>query len=183
MSRKKRLRLEVFGLVKRGEITLVRAAQWLNLSERQARRIRKRYLKEKDAGLVHRSRGRRQTAGSTTSYARRSSSGTRRVIRGLRADAREWEAGRGRSAGQRRHAGAASEGSGRLAPPASGAQAPQPPRASRVLRRNGADGRLAARLVRGPGASVRADGPGGRCHEPDSREVLKAETTTQPGKG
>jgi hypothetical protein len=116
MSRKERLRLEVFGLVKRGEITLVRAAQWLNLSERQARRIRKRYLKEKDAGLVHRSRGRRQTAGSTTSYARRSSSGTRRVIRGLRADAREWEAGRGRSAGQRRHAGAASEGSGRLAP-------------------------------------------------------------------
>jgi hypothetical protein len=58
MSRKERLRLEVFGRVKRGEITLVRAAQWLNLSERQARRIHKRFLAEKDAGLVHRSRGR-----------------------------------------------------------------------------------------------------------------------------
>jgi hypothetical protein len=58
MSRKERLRLEVFGRVKRGEITLVRAAQWLDLSERQARRIHKRFLVEKDAGLVHRSRGR-----------------------------------------------------------------------------------------------------------------------------
>jgi transposase len=58
MSRKERQRLEVFGRVKRGEITLVRAAQWLNISERQARRIHKRFLEEKDAGLVHRLRGR-----------------------------------------------------------------------------------------------------------------------------
>ena len=58
MSRKERQRLEAFGRVKRGEITLVRAAQWLNLSERQGRRILKRFLEEKDAGLVHRLHGR-----------------------------------------------------------------------------------------------------------------------------
>lgn len=58
MSRKERQRLEVFGRVKRDEITLVRAAEWLKLSERQARRIYQRFLKDKDAGLVHRLRGR-----------------------------------------------------------------------------------------------------------------------------
>lgn len=59
MSRKERLRLEVFSRVKRGELTVVKAAAWLGLSERQARRVYKRFLLEKDAGLVHRGRGRR----------------------------------------------------------------------------------------------------------------------------
>ena len=59
MSRKERQRLEVFGRVKRAEITLVRAAQWLKLSERQTHRMYKRFIREKDAGLVHRLRGRK----------------------------------------------------------------------------------------------------------------------------
>ncbi len=59
MSRKERLRLEVFSRVKRGELTVVKAAAWLRLSERQARRVYKRFRLEKDAGLVHRLRGRR----------------------------------------------------------------------------------------------------------------------------
>ena len=58
MSRKVRQRLEVFGRVKRDEITLVRAAEWWKLSEQQARRIYQRFLKDKDGGLVHRLRGR-----------------------------------------------------------------------------------------------------------------------------
>lgn len=59
MSRKERVRLEVFGRVKRGELTVVKAAAWLGLSERQARRIYKRFGLERDGGLVHRLRGRR----------------------------------------------------------------------------------------------------------------------------
>ena len=59
MSGKERRRLEVFGRAKRGEITLVRAAAWLKLSERQTRRMYKRFVDEKDAGLVHRLRGRK----------------------------------------------------------------------------------------------------------------------------
>jgi len=59
MSRKERLRLEAFGRVKRGELTVVKAAAWLGISERQARRIYQRFGLEKDAGLVHRLRGRR----------------------------------------------------------------------------------------------------------------------------
>ena len=52
MSRKERLRLEVFGRVKRGEITLVRAAKWLNLSERQARRYVNVALEQPDGVAV-----------------------------------------------------------------------------------------------------------------------------------
>ena len=59
MSRKERLRLEVLGRVKRGELTVVKAAAWLGVSERQARRIYQRFRLEKEAGLVHRLRGRR----------------------------------------------------------------------------------------------------------------------------
>jgi transposase len=59
MSRKERQRLEVFSRVKRGEITIVRAAGWLKISERQAHRIYRRFVESKDAGLVHLLRGRR----------------------------------------------------------------------------------------------------------------------------
>src|SRR3569623_720420 len=72
MSRKERQRLEVFGRVKRGEITVVRAAAWLKLSERQARRMYKRFIEQKDAGLVHRLRGRRSN--------RRSDQATRQKV-------------------------------------------------------------------------------------------------------
>jgi hypothetical protein len=58
MSRKERLRLEVFSRARRGELSLVQAARWLGLSERQTRRLYGRYLLEKDAGLAHRLRGR-----------------------------------------------------------------------------------------------------------------------------
>jgi hypothetical protein len=58
MSDKERIRLEALARVKRGELTVVSAAELMGLSVRQARRAWKRYRKEGDSGLVHRLRGR-----------------------------------------------------------------------------------------------------------------------------
>jgi transposase len=58
MSAKERRRLELFGRVRDGELTLVRASELLGLSYRQTRRCWRRFREEGDGGLVHRSRGR-----------------------------------------------------------------------------------------------------------------------------
>ena len=58
MSQRERHRLEAFARVGRGEITLVKAAELLGLSYRQAKRCFGRYQAEGDRGLVHRLRGR-----------------------------------------------------------------------------------------------------------------------------
>lgn len=58
MSRKERVRLEVFARVRDGEISLSRAAGLVGLSLRQARRSWKRYRQRGDAGLTHGLRGR-----------------------------------------------------------------------------------------------------------------------------
>ncbi len=58
MSVSERNRLEVFGRVKRGEMTVVSAAALCGLSLRQGRRVWKRFKELGDAGLVHRLRGR-----------------------------------------------------------------------------------------------------------------------------
>lgn len=58
MSVKERVRLESLGRVRRGELTVVEAAELTGLSLRQARRVWKRFKEEGDAGLVHRLRGR-----------------------------------------------------------------------------------------------------------------------------
>jgi transposase len=58
MSQKERVRLEVLGRVKRGEVSVGQAAGLLRVSVRQARRIWRRYQSEGDAGLMHRLRGR-----------------------------------------------------------------------------------------------------------------------------
>ena len=58
MSRKERKRLEAFGRVKAGDLTLVAAGELLGLSYRQTKRAWSRYQCEGDAGLVHRLRGR-----------------------------------------------------------------------------------------------------------------------------
>jgi transposase len=58
MSGKERRRLEVLGRVKSGELSLVKAAELLGMSYRQAKRVRARYQEEGDKGLVHRLRGR-----------------------------------------------------------------------------------------------------------------------------
>ncbi len=57
MSLKERIRLEALGRVKRKEITIVRAAELAGTSLRQMRRLWKRYARDGDAGVVHRSRG------------------------------------------------------------------------------------------------------------------------------
>ena len=57
MSRKERDRLTIMNGIKRRELTLVQAAQVMDLSYRQAKRVWRRYRAEGDAGLVHRSRG------------------------------------------------------------------------------------------------------------------------------
>ena len=58
MSLKERKRLEAFGRVKAGDLTLVAASGLLRLSYRQAKRAWARYQSLGDAGLVHRLRGR-----------------------------------------------------------------------------------------------------------------------------
>jgi transposase len=58
MSAKERCRLEAFGRVKRGELSVVDAAALCGLSVRQARRMWRRFAASGAAGLVHRSRGR-----------------------------------------------------------------------------------------------------------------------------
>ena len=55
MSAKERRRLEVLARVRDGELTLVKAKEWLRLSYRQAKRVWRRYREEGDQGLVHRS--------------------------------------------------------------------------------------------------------------------------------
>lgn len=58
MSMKERVRLEALGRVKRGEMSVAKAAGLLGISERQGRRIWMRYKRDGDVGLVHRLRGR-----------------------------------------------------------------------------------------------------------------------------
>jgi len=57
MSAKERARLEVFGRVRAGDVTLVKASALLGLSYRQTKRSWSRYRDEGDAALVHGLRG------------------------------------------------------------------------------------------------------------------------------
>src|SRR5215213_7311735 len=57
MSVRERVRLEAFGRVRRGELTVRAAAELAGLSLRQARRVWKRFKVLGDKGLVHRLRG------------------------------------------------------------------------------------------------------------------------------
>jgi transposase len=58
MSHKERRRLEVLSRVKRGTLSLMKAAELLGLSYRQSKRVFARYRSQGDCGLVHRLRGR-----------------------------------------------------------------------------------------------------------------------------
>jgi transposase len=58
LSLKERVRLEVLGRVKRGEVSVARAAELAGVSLRQMRRLWARYKREGDTGVVHRLRGR-----------------------------------------------------------------------------------------------------------------------------
>jgi hypothetical protein len=58
MSANERVRLDVMRRVERGELTMAEAAELMKVSPRQAKRIRKRFKTQRDAGLVHRLRGR-----------------------------------------------------------------------------------------------------------------------------
>jgi hypothetical protein len=57
MSQKERDRLTILAGVKRQELNLVQAAELMELSYRQTKRLWRRYRTEGDAGLVHRLRG------------------------------------------------------------------------------------------------------------------------------
>lgn len=57
MSQKERERLKLLPYVLSGEMTVVRAAELLSMSERHLRRVLRRYVLEGDSGLVHRGRG------------------------------------------------------------------------------------------------------------------------------
>jgi transposase-like protein len=65
MSRKERRRLVVLSQVQEGKISLAKAAELLRLSYRQMKRVWSRHQREGDAGVVHRSRGRRSNRQST----------------------------------------------------------------------------------------------------------------------
>ena len=57
MSGKERVRVVELSRVKAGEQSLVQAAARMGLGYRQAKRVWRRYCREGDCGLVHRSRG------------------------------------------------------------------------------------------------------------------------------
>jgi transposase len=63
MSKKERLRLEVLGWKERSGISLVKAAETMEVSYRQAKRLWKRFKAKKSAGLVHLGRGKRSNRG------------------------------------------------------------------------------------------------------------------------
>jgi molybdenum-dependent DNA-binding transcriptional regulator ModE len=71
MSGRERRRLEVLCRVNRKELSLRKAAELLEISYRQAKRIWARYEAEGDAGLVHRLRGRRSNRKTDTKLRRR----------------------------------------------------------------------------------------------------------------
>jgi len=58
LSAKERRRVSALAAVKAGTLSLRKAAQLMDLSYRQAKRVWARYQKQGDAGLVHRARGR-----------------------------------------------------------------------------------------------------------------------------
>lgn len=58
MSAKERARLEIFGRVSAGDLTLVKASELLKLSYRQTKRSWSRYKSDGAAGLIHGLRGR-----------------------------------------------------------------------------------------------------------------------------
>ena len=58
MSIRERKRMTLMTRVAEGLLKLREAAEMMRVSYRQAKRIRRRYLEEGDAGLVHRGRGR-----------------------------------------------------------------------------------------------------------------------------
>jgi transposase len=62
MSARERRRLIVFSQVKKEAISVAEAARSLGLSERQARRLWKRYGQKGDAGLIHGLRGKKGNA-------------------------------------------------------------------------------------------------------------------------
>jgi hypothetical protein len=59
MSRKERRRLELLSRVRDRALKLVKAAELMGVSYRQAKRIWRRYRQDGDVGIVHRLRGRR----------------------------------------------------------------------------------------------------------------------------
>lgn len=61
MSRKERLRKSVVERIVSGELLQVEAARLLGVSDRQMKRIYRRYRLEGDAGLIHRGRGRQSS--------------------------------------------------------------------------------------------------------------------------
>jgi transposase len=63
MSESERRRLAVFSQVQLKQIRVAKAGRVLGISERQARRLWKRFKQEGDSGLVHRLRGRPGNAG------------------------------------------------------------------------------------------------------------------------
>jgi len=57
MSKRERRRLEVLSQIGSGQLSLQKGGELLGVSYRQAKRLRRRYESEGDAGLVHRLRG------------------------------------------------------------------------------------------------------------------------------
>ena len=66
MSVKERLRLDTLNRVKRGEISVSKAAELLGVSRRQGFRLWKSFQDEGDGGLVHGLRGRKSQAANRT---------------------------------------------------------------------------------------------------------------------
>jgi transposase len=78
MSVQERLRAETFSRVKRGELSVAKAAGLVGVSLRQGRRLWKSFQEEGDAGLVHGLRGRTGVAANRASEQRESAVATYR---------------------------------------------------------------------------------------------------------
>ena len=83
MSRKERGRLEVLSRVRDGKMKLPEAAKLLRISYRQTRRIHRRYVREGDRGLVHRSRGRQSNRAKPPEVKERALAAYREHYRGF----------------------------------------------------------------------------------------------------
>lgn len=148
MSQRERKRLEVMCQVTAGRLSLSTASELLGVGYRQAKRIWRRYQADGDRALVHGLRGKQSNRRGRASLRKRVLARYAKAYADYSPTlAAECLAQKKRHVGARLDV-AALVAAGRLVEARTASSpAPSPPRAERVVRRAGADGRIASRLV------------------------------------
>ena len=151
MSRKERDRLTIMVGVTKQELTLVQASELMGVGYRQSKRIWRRYQADGDAGLVHRLRGQPS--------ARRKPPALRALALARSEEERYADFGptlmaehlaQGRAGGGSRDVAAVAAGDREADGASPPAKAPAMAGAQAEFWGDGATGRFAPRLVRGP---------------------------------